>query len=95
MSTITLVSDLNSHTQTVLHAWVNENVVKKGIDAKAIAVTVANGYAFEDVLLQDDDDNRGWLREGESAADIRWEHENNDGWPESVSLPEEEPSKYS
>lgn len=48
-----------------------------------------DSHGYPDRLIEARDNSgerwRGWWREGESAADIRWNAENVDGWPKSLS----------
>jgi len=58
------------------------------VRAKVIRVR-RDEHGYPDRLIEARDSSgfpfRGWWYEGEGAADIRWETENTDGWPESVS----------
>jgi len=58
------------------------------IYAKVIRVK-RDSHGYPDRLIEAQDNSgfkfRGWWREGEGAVDIRWQTENADGWPESVT----------
>ncbi|RPJ40119.1 MAG: hypothetical protein EHM35_00505 [Planctomycetaceae bacterium] len=56
--------------------------------AKVIRIR-RDSHGYPDRLIEAKEDSgvefRGWFNEGESAADIRWNTENVDGWPEELT----------
>lgn len=65
-----------------------KSLKKEGMSHVQILKVRRDSHGYPDYLLSAQDHSgfefRGWLREGESVQDIRWDTENRDGWADEL-----------